>query len=127
NLDRFNMNKVKKEFMSLASLQACFYIFLILLFLTPVAYIYDYNGFYLAELRSFFFGLATFYTFAVVTYVEIKRIKQPTHIIFPLFIILISYLFLLLLVLLFAWSVIDYNNGNLKLERVYDPVLELFF
>ena len=66
------MNKAKKEFMSPASLQVCFYLWVIMLFLTPAAYIYDYNGFDLAELRSFSFALVAFYAFALTTFIEIK-------------------------------------------------------
>ena len=121
------MNKTKKEFMSPASLQVCFYLWVIMLFLTPAAYIYDYNGFDLAELRSFSFALVAFYAFALTTYIEIKRIRQPNNIFFHRFIAIISPIFLLILLVLFGLSIIDYNNGNLELERVYDPVIELFF
>ena len=121
------MNKTKKEFMSPASLQVCFYLWIIMLFLTPAAYIYDYNGFNLAELRSFSFALVAFYAFALTTYIEIKRIRQPNNIFFHRFITIISPIFLLILLVLFGLSIIDYNNGNLKLEHVYDPVIELFF
>ncbi len=121
------MNKTKKEFMSPASLQVCFYLWVIMLFLTPAAYIYDYNGFDLAELRSFSFALVAFYAFALTTYIEIKRIRQPNNIFFHRFITIISPIFLLILLVLFGLSIIDYNNGNLELERVYDPVIELFF
>lgn len=121
------MNKAKKEFMSLTSLQVCFYLWVIMLFLTPAAYVYDYNGFNLAELRSFSFALAAFYTFALTTYIEIKRIKQPNNIFFHRFITMTSPMVLLILLVLFGLSILDYNNGNLKLERVYDPVFELFF
>ena len=98
-----------------------------MLFLTPAAYIYDYNGFNLAELRSFSFALVAFYAFALTTYIEIKRIRQPNNIFFHRFITIISPIFLLILLVLFGLSIIDYNNGNLKLEHVYDPVIELFF
>lgn len=121
------MNKAKKEFMSPASLQVCFYLWVIMLFLTPAAYIYDYNGFDLAELRSFSFTLVAFYAFALTTYIEIKRIRQPNNIFFHRFIAIISPIVLLILLVLFGLSIIDYNNGNLKLERIYDPVIELFF
>ena len=121
------MNKAKKEFMSPASLQVCFYLWVIMLFLTPAAYIYDYNGFDLAELRSFSFALVAFYAFALTTYIEIKRIRQPNNIFFHHFITVTSSIVLLILLVLFGLSIIDYNNGNLKLERVYDPVIELFF
>ena len=121
------MNKAKKEFMSPASLQVCFYLWIIMLFLTPAAYIYDYNGFDLAELRSFSFALVAFYAFALTTYIEIKRIRQPNNIFFHRFITVISPIVLLILLVLFGLSIIDYNNGNLKIERVYDPVIELFF
>lgn len=121
------MNKAKKEFMSPASLQVCFYLWVIMLLLTPAAYIYDYNGFDLAELRSFSFALVSFYTFALTTYIEIKRIRQPNNIFFHRFIAIISPVVLLILLVLFGLSIIDYNNGNLKLERIYDPVIELFF
>lgn len=121
------MNKAKKEFMSPASLQLCFYLWVIMLFLTPAAYIYDYNGFDLAELRIFSFALVAFYAFALTTYIEIKRIRQPNNIFFHRFITIISPIFLLILLVLFGLSIIDYNNGNLKLERIYDPVIELFF
>ena len=121
------MNKAKKEFMSPASLQVCFYLWVIMLFLTPAAYIYDYNGFDLAELRSFSFTLVAFYAFALTTYIEIKRIRQPNNIFFHRFIAIISPIVLLILLVLFGLSIIDYNNGNLKLERIYDPIIELFF
>lgn len=121
------MNKAKKEFMSPASLQVCFYLWVIMLFLTPAAYIYDYNGFDLAELRSFSFTLVAFYAFALTTYIEIKRIRQPNNIFFHRFIAIISPIVLLILLVLFGLSIIDYNNGNLKLERIYDPMIELFF
>lgn len=98
-----------------------------MLFLTPAAYIYDYNGFDLSELRSFSFALVAFYVFALTTYIEIKRIRQPNNIFFHRFITIISPIFLLILLVLFGLSIIDYNNGNLELERVYDPVIELFF
>lgn len=98
-----------------------------MLFLTPAAYIYDYNGFDLAELRSFSFTLVAFYAFALTTYIEIKRIRQPNNIFFHRFIAIISPIVLLILLVLFGLSIIDYNNGNLKLERIYDPMIELFF
>ena len=121
------MNKAKKEFMSPASLQVCFYLWVIMLFLTPAAYIYDYNGFDLAELRSFSFTLVAFYAFALTTYIEIKRIRRPNNIFFHRFIAIISPIVLLILLVLIGLSIIDYNNGNLKLERIYDPMIELFF
>ena len=98
-----------------------------MLFLTPAAYIYDYNGFNIAELRSFSFVLVAFYAFALTTYIEIKRIRQPNNIFFHRFIAIISPIVLLILLVLFGLSIIDYSNGNLKLERIYDPVIELFF
>ena len=98
-----------------------------MLFLTPAAYIYDYNGFDLAKLRSFSFTLVAFYAFALTTYIEIKRIRQPNNIFFHRFIAIISPIVLLILLVLFGLSIIDYNNGNLKLERIYDPMIELFF
>jgi len=121
------MNEAKKEFMSPASLQVCFYFWVIMLFLTPAAYIYDYNDFDIAELRSFSFALVAFYAFALTTYIEIKRIRQPNNIFFHRFIAIISPIVLLILLVLFGLSIIDYSNGNLKLERIYDPVIELFF
>lgn len=120
-------SKTKKEFISPASLKACFYLWVILFLLTPVAYIYDYNGFYFVELRNFSFALVVFYTLALTTYIEIKRIKQPNNIFFHRFIIINSHIASLLLLVLFGLSILDYNNGNLKLERIYDPVIELFF
>lgn len=98
-----------------------------MLFLTPAAYIYDYNGFDLAELRSFSFTLVAFYAFALTTYIEIKRIRRPNNIFFHRFIAIISPIVLLILLVLIGLSIIDYNNGNLKLERIYDPMIELFF
>ena len=120
-------SKTKKEFISPASLKACFYLWVILFLLTPVAYIYDYNGFDFVELRNFSFALVVFYTLALTTYIEIKRIKKPNNIFFHRFIIINSHIASLLLLVLFGLSILDYNNGNLKLERIYDPVIELFF
>lgn len=95
--------------------------------LTPVAYIYDYNGFELAELRSFGFTLAGFYTFALMSYIETKRTKQRNDRPFSRILILVSYIFSGILMALFILSALDYMRGNLALDHIYDPIFQLFF
>ena len=121
------MDKVKKEFMSPASLQVCFYLFVLLLLATPAAYIYDYNGFDFAELRTFLLALAAFYTFALSTHIEMRHIKSSSSTSFLHFLIPISQCFSLILLSLFALATIEYINGDLRLDRVYDPFITLFF
>lgn len=121
------MDKIKKEFLSPASLQVYFYLWVIMFLLTPLAYIYDYNGLNFSELRRFAFALGAFYALALTVYTEIKRTKKPNNRFFHHFFIRTSHMVSLILLILFTLSVLDYSNGNLKLERVYDPVLELFF
>ncbi len=121
------MDKVKKEFMSPSSLQVCFYLFVLLLLATPAAYIYDYNGFDFAELRTFLLALATFYTFALSAYIEIHHTKPSSGTSFLRFLVPISQCFSFILLSLFAFAIIEYINGDLELDRVYDPVITLFF
>ena len=120
-------SKTKKEFIPPASLKACFYLWVILFLLVPVAYIYDYNGFELAELRSFGFTLAGVYTFALISYMEIQRTKQRNNKPFSRILILISYVFSGILMILFGLTFLDYRHGSLALDHVYDPVFQLAF
>ncbi len=120
-------SRVTKIFMSQASLKFCFYLWVILLLLTPVAYIYDYDGFKVDELRSFFFIIAVLYTFALGAYIEIQRTKQPNNKKFSRTLIIISNIVSFILMVLFGLSVVDYVDGNLKLDHIYDPILQLFF
>jgi hypothetical protein len=90
-------------------------------------YIYDYSGFELAELKSFGLTLAGFYTFALIAYVEIQRIKQRNDKPFSRILILISYVFSGILMFLFGLSFLDCRHGNLALNHVYDPVFQLAF
>lgn len=121
------MNKVKKEFISPALLKVCFYLWIILLLLTPAAYIYDYESFDFSILRSFLFALAGCYTFALITYIEILQTQRPSSKPFFRFLIPVSNIVSFILLALFALSALDYINGNLKLDRIYDPVIQLFF
>ncbi|MGO2339669.1 MAG: hypothetical protein ACTH5M_03600 [Psychrobacter sp.] len=120
-------SKTKKGFISPASLKVIFYLWVIMFLLTPVAYIYDYNGFELAELRSFGFTLAGFYTFALMSYIETKRTKQRNDRPFSRILILVSYIFSGILMALFILSALDYMRGNLALDHIYDPIFQLFF
>ncbi|WP_352259253.1 hypothetical protein [Psychrobacter sp. TB55-MNA-CIBAN-0194] len=120
-------SKTKKEFMSPASFKVIFYLFVILFLLTLADYIYDYNGFELAGLKSFGFTLTVFYTFALVSYVETQRTKQRNDKSFSRILILVSYIFLGILMVLFGLSFLDYRHGNLALDHIYDPVFQLFF
>ena len=120
-------SKTKKEFIPPASLKACFYLWVILFLLVPVAYIYDYNGFELAELRSFGFTLAGAYTLALISYVETQRTTQRNDKPFSRILILVSYVFSGILMALFILSALDYIRGNLVLDHIYDPVFQLFF
>ncbi len=107
------MDKVKKEFMSPSSLQVCFYLFVLLLLATPSAYIYDYNGFDFAELRTFLLALAAFYTFALSTHIEMRHIKSSSSTSFLHFLVPISQCFSLILLSSFALATIEYINGDL--------------
>ena len=120
-------SKTKKEFISPASLKVIFYLWVIMFLLTPVAYIYDYSGFELAELKSFGFTLAGLYTFALMSYIETQRTKQRNDKPFSRILIHISYVFSGILMFLFGLSFLDYRHGNLALDHVYDPVFQLFF
>ena len=120
-------SKTKKGFISPASLKVIFYLWVIMFLLTPVAYIYDYSGFELAELRSFGFTLAGFYTFALMSYIETKRTKQRNDRPFSRILILVSYIFSGILMALFILSALDYMRGNLALDHIYDPIFQLFF
>ncbi|MGO1281900.1 MULTISPECIES: hypothetical protein [unclassified Psychrobacter] len=120
-------SKTKKGFISPASLKVIFYLWVIMFLLTPVAYIYDYNGFELAELRSFGFTLAGFYTFALMSYIETQRTKQRNDRPFSRILILVSYIFSGILMALFILSALDYMRGNLALDHIYDPIFQLFF
>lgn len=121
------MDKVKKEFMSPASLRVCFYLFVLLLLATPAAYIYDYNGFDLSTLRDSLFNLAVFYTLALTAYIEIRRTKSSDNKPLAHYLIPISHFVLFILVALLVLTALDYINGDLKLDQVYDPVMQLFF
>ena len=120
-------SKTKKEFMSPASFKVIFYLWVISFLLVPAAYIYDYNGFELAELKSVGFDLAACYTFALIIYVEIQNKKKCNNKPFPRVLILISYAFSGILMVLFGLSFLDYRHGNLALDHIYDPVFQLFF
>ena len=120
-------SKTKNEFISPASLKVIFYPWVIMFLLTPVAYIYNYSGLEIAELKSFGFTLAGFYTFALIAYIEIQRTKQRNDKPFSRILILISYVFSGILMLLFGLSFLDYRHGSLALDHVYDPVFQLAF
>ncbi|MBE0440724.1 MAG: hypothetical protein ACTH7W_00800 [Psychrobacter sp.] len=121
-------SKTKKGFISPASLKVIFYLWAILFLLTLADYVYDYNGFELAELRSFGFTLAGFYTFALMSYIETQRTKQRNDRPFSrILILLVSYIFSGILMALFILSALDYMRGNLALDHIYDPVFQLFF
>ena len=120
-------SKTKKEFMSPASFKVIFYLWVISFLLVPAAYIYDYNGFELAELKSVGFTLAAFYTFALISYIETQRTTQRNDKPFSRILILVSYIFLGVLMVLFGLSFLDYRHGNLALDHIYDPVFQLFF
>ncbi|MDN6308384.1 hypothetical protein [Psychrobacter sp.] len=120
-------SKIKQAFLSTTLLKLCFYLFCILFVLSPIVYIYDANGFDFTNVKSLAFSLATFYTFALIGYIEIQRDKQPNNKPFSPVLILISQLFLGILFALFSVSAITYIRGNLALDQIYDPVLQFFF
>ena len=63
-------------------------------------------------------------------YVFLKKVTFSALVVFPSFLhflIPISQCFSLILLSLFALATIEYINGDLRLDRVYDPFITLFF
>ncbi len=64
---------------------------------------------------------------ALSTHIEIPHTKPSSSTYFLRFLVPISQCFSFILLSLFALAIVEYINGDLRLDHVYDPFITLFF